>query len=91
MAVTNTIHEPFAHTDVATIVSAIHERLGTTEWLKDTVLLELLEILNVRTIPERVQTWVHQHCLRIISPDIPVNEFTGKMAKPIDLATLPRR
>ena len=31
MAVTNTIHEPFAHTDVATIVSAIHERLGTTE------------------------------------------------------------
>ena len=31
MAVTNTIHEPFAHTDVAKIVTAIHERLGTTE------------------------------------------------------------
>ena len=31
MTVTNTIHEPFSHTDVAKIVTAIHERLGTTE------------------------------------------------------------
>ncbi len=31
MTVTNIIHEPFAHTEVAAIVTAIHERLGTTE------------------------------------------------------------
>ncbi|MBC7498075.1 hypothetical protein H7170_00365 [Candidatus Gracilibacteria bacterium] len=91
MAITNVIHEPFAHTDVATIVTAIHERLGTTEGLKDTVLSELLEILNVRNIPERVQSWVHRYCLLIISPDIPVKEFTGKLADPIDLASLSRR
>lgn len=91
MAVTNTINEPFAHTDVATIVSAIHERLGTTEWLKDTVLSELLDLLDVRTIPERVKSWVHQYCLRIISPDIPAKEFTGKMAEAIDKTSLQRR
>jgi len=91
MSVTNIIHEPFSHEDTAAIVNAVHERLGTTEWLKEAILAELGEILDVDHIPERVQTWVQRYYQQIISPDIPQRELAGKSALPIDKRSLKKR
>ena len=91
MTVTNIIHEPFSLEDTAAIVNAIHERNGTTEWLKEAVLAELKDILDVEHIPERVQSWVQRYCLLIISPDIPQRALSGKLALPIDKTSLKKK
>lgn len=88
MAVTNTIPESFAHEDAKAIVTAIHGRLGTTEGLKDTVVSEMKQLLNVEKLPDRVQTWVHRYCLAIISPKLPQKKMSEKVATPLDLKSL---
>lgn len=91
MAIINTIREPFWHTDVADIVSAIHERLGKTDWLKEEVHREILDLLEIEQLPDRVKTWVHIYCQRIISPDLPKEEFTWKLDEPIDKRSLKKK
>jgi hypothetical protein len=51
--------------------------------------IELIGITDNK-LPERIKTWIHQHCL-VHTAGTPMKDFTGKLAEPIDLASLPNR
>jgi hypothetical protein len=81
---------PFSHTDVEEIV--IQELEHGTNELKDRVTLRVRDIVRIgeKDLPERVISWIYNLCLPHTA-GLPVKVFTGKLAKPIDLASLPNR
>lgn len=88
MAITNSIKEPFGSDDVQSVVTVALE-LGTDD-LKDRVTEKIVEIIWIAQLPERVRSWIYQLCLPHTA-GTPMIRFTGKLAEPIDLASLSNR
>jgi hypothetical protein len=89
MSPTQVIREPFHHTDVYAIVEQ-EAQVGDLEALKIRVTgrVEVLVGLPAAKLPERIRTWIHQICLRHTAPSAPIRMLRGKLAEPIDLASL---
>ncbi len=90
MAVTNSIQKPYSHTDVQAIVTT--QLQEWTDWLKDRVTASVRGFLGIyeSELPERIGTWIHQLCLPHTA-GLPAPTFRGKLANPIDLASIPQR
>ena len=84
------LREPFSDTNVFVVV--IEEVEKWTDNLKERVTAKVIDLIGItdNKIPERIKTWIHQHCL-VHTAWTPMKDFTGKLAEPIDLASLPNR
>ncbi|MDD2891733.1 MAG: hypothetical protein PHQ95_02105 [Candidatus Gracilibacteria bacterium] len=89
MAPQNKIRIPYQSADVQKIVDEVVEQSGV-EGLKEKVIDKVKIAMQITSgnLPERVQTWVYKICL-VHTGGIELGEFTGKLAEPIDLASLP--
>ena len=91
MTVKNIIHEPFGSEDVETIIKTEVQESGVDN-LKDRVTARVRESTWIfeGNLPERVRAWIHQLYLHY-ALWTPLKKFTGKLAKPIDLRSIPNR
>lgn len=84
------LREPFSDNQVFVVV--LEEVEKWTDNLKARVTTRVIELIGItdNKLPERIKTWIHQHCL-VHTAKTPMKDFTGKLAEPIDLASLPNR
>ena len=88
MLTTPDLRQSYGHLDVDMVVIA--ELSNGLDGLKDRVADIIKGNIGIDQLPKRVSTWVHQLCLPHTS-GLEQKKFTGKLADPIDLASLPRR
>ncbi len=88
MITTPDLRQPYSHLDVEMVVIA--ELSNGLDGLKDRVAAIISDNIGINDLPERVRTWIHQICLPHTS-GLEQKVFTGKLADPIDLASLSRR
>lgn len=91
MTVHNEVREPFSASDVSRIVRDEVIERGTDE-LKTRVLARVMQMIGITDgkLPERIRTWVYKICLHYTA-DTPLPVFSGKLAEPVDLASLPNK
>ncbi|MFA6090400.1 MAG: hypothetical protein WC774_01340 [Candidatus Gracilibacteria bacterium] len=80
---------PYGHTDVQEIVTAVVQESGIDS-LKEKVITQVKNAMGITNgnIPQRVNTWIYNICL-VHTGEKPLRPFTGKLAEPLDLASLP--
>jgi hypothetical protein len=90
MSITNTIHTPFSHTDVARLVE--EEKPKWNEELMSRVTARVREVTGIESgnLPDRVRTWIYRYCTAITA-QIEMKPFDQKLSAPIDLDSLPNR
>lgn len=82
------LRQPYSHLDVEMVVIA--ELPNGLDGLKDRVAAIITDNIGIDQLPKRVSAWVYQLCLPHTS-GLEQKVFTGKLADPIDLASLSQR
>ncbi|MBC7503508.1 hypothetical protein H7169_00885 [Candidatus Gracilibacteria bacterium] len=88
MLATQELRQPYSHLDVDMVVIA--ELANGLPGLKDRVTDIIKETIGIDELPERVRSWIYQLCIPHTAGLEP-KPFTGKLALPIDLASLSQR
>ena len=82
------LRQPYSHLDVDMVVMS--ELENGLDGLRDRVADIIKGNIGIDTLPERVRSWIYQLCIPHTA-GLEQKQFTGKLALPIDLASLSRR
>lgn len=82
------MRQPFSYENVQPIVTNTMRSFGPED-LKERVTEQVKKVTGITGwLPERIRTWIHQLCMHAIQ-EKPIPHFSGKLAQPIDLDSLP--
>lgn len=82
------LRQPYSHLDVNEVVIA--ELANGLPGLKDRVADIIKDNIGIADLPERVRSWIYQLCIPHTA-GLEQKPFIGKLALPIDLASLSQR